>query len=210
MPIDLSKRRNAVKSRTFLAIPLPHEVSDALAALQGTVGAGDALKWVRQDLLHITVRFLGGLTPDELRTVTDTALMASSLVPPFSLRLSQLGAFPHERAPRVLWVGLTEDEGYGALLRLSAVLEAELESRGFEREVRPYTPHITLARTRDSATSADRRAIGEALASSRHVSLPLDSFPVEELVVMRSDLRPTGPEYTQVLPAPLGEKEGAR
>src|SRR5947209_7943712 len=127
MPIDLSKRRGAVKSRTFLALPLPEAVTGPLSALRRAVGEENGLKWVRQDLLHITVRFLGDLTAEELRTVGDAALEASSRVPPFALRLSHLGAFPHERAPRVLWVGLAEDEGYRTLLRLSATLEAELE-----------------------------------------------------------------------------------
>jgi 2'-5' RNA ligase len=103
----------------------------------------------------------------------------------------------------VLWVGLERDEGYRSLEALFGRLEDALDARGLGREERAFAPHITLARTRDEISSAQRRALGEAIAAVRQRNRVTGAFAVRELIVMRSDLSRTGPRYTPLATLPL-------
>ncbi len=69
--------------------------------------------------------------------------------PPFSLRLTGLGAFPRPGAATVLWVGV--EDATGAVERLAAQCEQAARDVGFEPEERPFHPHVTLARIRPAA-----------------------------------------------------------
>src|SRR3954447_16453218 len=121
MSIHLSKREGDGTVRTFLAIDLPLSLKTELAQLTSDFAAhGSSLKWSAADLLHITVKFLGGVANDRIVDVESTARDAAARVGPFMLSLSGLGAFPNPRTPRVIWVGLVEDEGYRSMAELFA------------------------------------------------------------------------------------------
>lgn len=184
--------------RVFVAIELPEDLRLALSKLQTIFGApAEAAKWVGPDLLHITMRFLGQISEEQLRSVEAAAGAAGVSTGPFTLETGLPGAFPNERNPRVLWVGLEGERGLESLRNLHDVLEADLVQRGFNGEDKRFSPHITVARVRERAGSEARRALGQALADVR--SRPIGAsrtFPVENLTIMRSDLGPGGPRYT--------------
>ena len=206
MARHLSKVGESRSIRTFLAVELPAAHKRKLAALEPDFARhATSLKWVAPPRLHLTVKFLGGVPEPQLVAVGEAALRSTSRVRPFSLRLSGLGAFPSERAPRVLWVGLERDAGFAALERLFHHLEDELASLGFPREERQFSPHITLARVRDGASTGERRLLGETLLRVHVEREVRGEFPVRQLVVMRSDLSPAGPAYTPILIAPLDQ-----
>jgi len=205
MNANLSKNPHDALIRTFLAVELPRPCKTRLASLEGEfAGLAPILKWVPSDLVHITVKFLGGVPQSRLAIVEEGAAAAASRVQPFSLQLSGLGAFPNERAPRVIWVGLAVDRGYEALRHLFQNVEDELAIRGFEREERRYSPHLTLARTRDQVAPAERRRLGETLSGVQTWYRTNERFEVGALVVMRSDLARSGPIYTPLATLPLG------
>ncbi|WP_295392288.1 RNA 2',3'-cyclic phosphodiesterase [uncultured Thiodictyon sp.] len=89
--------------------------------------------------LHLTLRFLGELSPDALRAAQSVG--AGVRAAPLSLSLDQAGCFPRAA---VLWCGPTRAPE--ALLALVTQLEQGLASQGFVPETRPYRPHLTLAR----------------------------------------------------------------
>jgi 2'-5' RNA ligase len=201
----LSKLNVDAQIRTFLAVELPKAEKERLARL-GTAFAQytASLRWTAPDLLHITVRFLGGVPQSKIGSVRQAAAEATLAISPFSLHISGLGAFPDERVPRVIWVGLSRDAGYESLQRLFSRLEAALAEQGFEREGRAFSPHITLARTRDQISSEDRRALGRRIVEVQRTTPVAGSFRVEALTVMRSDLGRSGPRYTPITSQPLG------
>jgi 2'-5' RNA ligase len=205
MTTNLSKKDRLSQIRVFIAIELPEDLRAGLGSLQSQFGAAaDAAKWVAPDLLHVTVRFLGGIDPDRLPAVESAARETASAFDPFSLDVGRPGAFPNERNPQVLWVGLEGDAGLSALERLHGVLERSLDERGFGCEDKPFVPHISVARATERARPEGRRALGTALANVR--SRPggaRRSFPVQSLTVMRSDLGPGGPRYTPLVRVPL-------
>jgi 2'-5' RNA ligase len=203
MSTPLSKQGAAI--RTFLAAELPSRIRDDLGRLESDfVDHASALKWSSSILLHITLHFLGGLTADRVAAAEEAACAAAGECRPFTLHLSGLGAFPSESSPRVIWVGLARGAGYLDLEYLHSRASAALAARGFHLDERPFSPHITLARTRDTVTREDRQGIASALGRVKASRVVEGSFEVDHLTVMRSDLSPRGPRYTPMAVYGLG------
>jgi len=149
-------------SRLFIAVPAADEVRAAVGKLMEEVAGGPISergpgqpRWVRVDDLHLTLRFLGA-TPDERQAEIASALAtAAAGVAPFRVVLSGGGAFPNASTPRVLWIGIAE--GTDHLAGLVGRLNGALVPLGWPVEARPFTPHLTLART-DGVAGADERA----------------------------------------------------
>lgn len=189
--------------RVFLALELPLSLRTRLATLQSAFAGQAPVKWSSPALLHITVRFLGNISTERLRALCDAAREAAASVPAFTLALAGVGAFPNDRVPRVLWVGIAQDAGYTRLQELFSRTEEALSAHGFSREERAFAPHITLARVRDGATPAERRALGDALRRLKERADVHGTWQVKELIVMRSDLSRSGPTYTPLAVCPL-------
>ena len=112
------------------------------------------------------------------------------------------GAFPNIRTPRVLWVGLDGDiEAPQVLYR---AVEKALAPLGFPPEERLFAPHLTLGRVRETATSADRRQLGQALAGL--VVEKALKITVDAVHIMKSDLSPAGAKYTKLTTILLAKK----
>jgi RNA 2',3'-cyclic 3'-phosphodiesterase len=201
---QLSKRGVGSTVRTFLAVELPPSLKAGLDRLRSDFGDSASLKWSASSLLHITVRFLGSVHESRMPDVEAAARAAAARVEPFHLSLAGLGAFPNERVPRVIWVGLARNAGYEELGRLFERVESELTAREFPPEERSFSPHITLARARDTAGLSDKREIGEDLRRAQSRRQPAGSWQVQSLLVMRSDLGRDGPRYTALAACPLG------
>jgi 2'-5' RNA ligase len=155
------------------------------------------LKWVAPESMHVTVKFLGNVPQSRIHAIVAAAGEATGRADPFTLTLTNLGAFPNDRSPRVIWVGLADDAGTAALAHLFGEVEGALAGIGFEREVKQYSPHITLARTRDDVSGSDRRLIGEQLRSVHEMRGDMRRrFDVDRLTLMQSVLTRTGPVYT--------------
>jgi 2'-5' RNA ligase len=146
--------------------------------------------WERSEKLHLTLKFLGDATNEQLEKLNNAVGQATSLAAYFCLRTGETGVFPSIQKARVLWLGL-EDAG-GELQRLHQVLETECESAGFARETRDFKPHLTIARLREPGKSA-----GLAAAHLRAQIEPVE-FEVPEIVIYESRLAPTGSVYTPV------------
>jgi RNA 2',3'-cyclic 3'-phosphodiesterase len=206
MTSHLSKQADVPRIRTFLAVELPEAAKAKLAQLQHQfIEHSSCLKWVSSNLLHITVRFLGRLSEARLDEVEEAARKGAASTQPFSLGLARPGAFPNERAPKVLWVGLEQDSGLELLRSLYDRLEDELSLLGFEREKRGFSPHITIGRVRDEVDPPKRRKLGATLALVKKEIALADRFDVGELIVMKSVLSPSGPRYTALTRAQLAQ-----
>lgn len=211
MSTSLSKRAADSSIRTFVAVEIPPEQKQVLAEIiERFTPERHALKLVNPVLLHITVRFLGAVASTRLPAVEMAVSRVSKQTDPFALTLSGIGAFPDDRAPRVLWVGIREDAGLRQLTTVAGQLEEALESEGFPRKSRAFSAHITLARTRNDIDMADRRRVADALRRVRMSAMPAETFEARELVVMRSDPGPSGPHYTPLLTAPFSGRGHVR
>jgi 2'-5' RNA ligase len=186
--------------RSFLAFSLPDAfrsvIEDVLPDLRD---ASRDVKWVQPGSVHLTVVFLGSLPEVSLAGVKQAAAGACTGEAPFRLAVKGTGFFPNPRRPRVVWLGLEgEIERMGSL---RDALQDALEPFGIQRETRPFRPHLTLGRFRKQGRM--NRSLEEAMALHQDVSSP--ECTLSELVLFRSDLRPTGAVYTALERFPLKE-----
>jgi len=183
--------------RSFVAILLNDEVRAAVAAeIARLRPLAPPVGWVAAPNLHLTLKFLGELPPDALEQVKDGLTEAVKGAIPFSLRFQGLGAFPGTARPRVLWVDVAE--GGQVAQALQARVEAALGRRGFPREDRPFSPHLTIGRVR-----GPRGLAGLQEAMARDARMDFGRLEVRALSLMRSDLSPAGSRYTELAAFPL-------
>lgn len=182
--------------RVFVAIDLDDSVRDAVARLVGRLRAGGIdLAYVAGPSLHLTLKFLGEVDDREVVAASDALSAMSAACPPFEIGFGSLGAFPPRGAPRVLWIGVN-DPG-GGLDRCSSLCEREMASRGFPSEGRPFSPHLTIARSRRAKDAAAiRRAVQEQAGFAAGAQW------VESVTLYQSTLTPRG-----AIHEPLGRFE---
>ncbi len=186
------------KIRAFVALEVPEQVTRQLAGLQNRLGQDLAgVKWVPADNIHLTIKFLGDISPPMVEAVSGI-LTAVASRPVMNLQARGLGVFPGLKKPRVLWAGLDGD--IDGVAQLARELDDYLRQLEFSKESKKFRPHLTLGRFRSKALAPARLA--DLL---RRVSdfgpLP---FQAQRLVLFRSVLRPTGPVYTPLARVELG------
>ncbi len=189
--------------RAFIAIELPAPIREALAALQDRLGRQEerAAKWVAPQGIHLTFKFLGDVPAERLPAITEAMTQVAGKHSPLNLHLDRAGCFPGLERPRVIWIGLDGD--LGALADLQRSIEIHLSRLGFPREDRGFTPHLTLARLRDTVTPEERHLLGTAV---RGLVVPTVEFTAIEIALIRSNLRPEGAIYTHLATAPLAHE----
>ena len=187
--------------RSFIAIELPQEVKARLAAMEEKLKARrhPFVKWVDPESIHLTLKFLGNVALDTVPQIVEAMNRIAQPVSPFSLQVGGAGAFPNWQRPQVIWVGIQGETG--RLAALQKELEAALSSLGFPPESRAFSPHLTLGRLRDRVSSEDRRGFGQWAQSVKLEISP--SFEVDAIRLIKSQLTPNGPIYTEIDSAKL-------
>lgn len=162
--------------RLFVAIDLPELIKDHLFQLcSGLPGA----RWVVPEQLHLTLRFIGEVDGGLFRDILE--LLAEVQAESFSLQLSGVGFFPPRGKPRVVWVGLQKNE---PLRKLRSRIESRLVAFGLEPEGRKFSPHISLARLKNTSTvKVGRYLENHSLFSS--VPFPVENFHLYSSVLGR-------------------------
>jgi 2'-5' RNA ligase len=169
--------------RSFLAIPLPAEIVERTQKLLRQLSpALPQVRWCRPEAMHLTLRFFGEIPEESLENIGEVMLSVVRFHPPFQVTIAGVGAFPSAARPRVIWLGIREGE---PLMALQAALAQSLEKAGLPREDRPFSPHLTLGRCRESVPAA--RAILE-----KHRETVCGTLQVERIVLFESRLQPSG------------------
>ncbi len=180
--------------RTFVAVDLPENLKAELRIRQEKLKkAAQGGRWVRPEGIHLTLKFLGEISEEQIGQVTESL----SQVPrfeAFSVEVKGFGFFPNSQRPRVLWVGV---EGGEPLAALAAEVEKSLQAVGFPPEARPFKPHLTLARFR-----FPRPQPGLAKELSATHSPSLGRLQVSQFSLIESRLHPQGAEYRKIAAYP--------
>lgn len=188
--------------RLFIAIELPAEVRDALTALQKRFQTGDedsVVRWTALDSIHLTLKFIGE-TPAENRAPIESALQdAVANHAPFNLTLQGAGCFPDLQRPRIVWAGVSGDIEH--LHAVRNAIERTVAPLGYPTEDREFSPHLTIGRTRQDASRMALTALGNQVRQVERSALV--TWRVDGISLMRSQLKPSGPIYTQLFHAPL-------
>ena len=188
--------------RMFIACELPEEWLAALNESSRSLSKGGlgALRWVRPEGIHLTLKFLGDVGRHLLPELAEALSNACRGQGPFDLRLGGLGTFGGRRGVRVIWAGVEGD--IAALQTLQRRVDEQVSSMGFAREIRPYSPHLTLARVPETAPEGIGAQISTAIRGAKpHATR---TFTVSAASLIRSQLGPGGARYTRLAEARLG------
>ena len=189
--------------RSFLAFELAPEIKQIVSrVLTEAVKATRDVRWVRAAGIHLTAVFLGHIREADLAPIEDAAQRVCLNYRPFDVSLQGMGCFPGERNPKVIWLGLRGDTE--RMSRFRDALQRELEPLGIKQEKRPFRPHLTLGRMR-KGRGGGRREVSALLGAHQDLTSP--NWPLAELILFKSDLRPSGAVYTKLKTWPLSGRE---
>jgi len=166
--------------RCFLAIQIPPNIRQGVEAFTKQLAQHvPELRWIPPINYHLTLKFLG-----QIPTILTDRLIANLSSHPlpvsgFRLHIGNAGAFPNKRRPRVLWLSTTSAPETG-VRDLHLALDNRLNDLGFEKETKPFRPHLTLSRIKHSFDSA---ALWRCIDSQPFKS---ESFAVRNFVLMES------------------------
>ncbi len=190
--------------RAFVAIELPIFLQDAIqtatASLRKTLGP-DLMRWTPPHNVHLTLKFLGDVSPANIDILKQMLTMESAQYSAFDMRVEGIGSFPTPKRPRLLWVGLNAPAALPSIVHGIETASARL---GFPAEERGFSPHLTIARVRQNKSTADLQKISAALDETK-VGI-LGVAHIDAIDLYKSDLQPGGSVYTRLFSAPLGKQ----
>ena len=176
--------------RTFVAVEISDKARKKLAkAIDGLKSDLGKLAWVKPENLHLTMKFLGDIDPNDVMAIDSALTTVARETAAFGYEIEGLGVFPDTRRARVLWAGLRGAKK--ALPTLAKRVDSALSNLGFKREKRPFSAHITIARIRKPIPAERLEA-----ALARYGGEFFGDEWVESFVLMESTLARGGSIYT--------------
>jgi 2'-5' RNA ligase len=178
--------------RLFIAVDIPEDIRILMCGMGGTIPGARA---VPTEQLHLTLKFLGdtdsGLLPDIKEALAEISC------PCFTFCLKGVGHFPPRGNPRVLWVGI---EPVAEVTALRNRVEKCLAAIGIPRDSRKFSPHITLARLKESPL----KRVTQFLAGNSLFETP--PFIIREFLLYSSSLSAKGAAHRVLESYPLEER----
>jgi 2'-5' RNA ligase len=176
--------------RLFIALEIPDTVRKKLATLQQQMCVENLdLRWVPPENFHVTLKFIGEATSDELEAIK-AELRGVRPEGPVRATFRGLGVTWNARRGGVFWVTMEVAE---TMKMLVAQINRRLERLGIATEEREFLPHLTLARfKRPNALPAIRAAV------AAHQGREFGSLLSEKLQLVESKLGPAGSKYFTV------------
>ncbi len=187
--------------RTFIALDFPLSILDSIEQqtkrLRQTLG-NDVIRWVLTHNLHLTLKFLGNVPVSHLEFLKQMLVQSTDSITQFDLQIGGVGSVPNSNRPRVLWVGI---HAPAALSNLQKAIEEGAKRLGYEKEERPFSPHLTLGRVRQGLDGKDLQKIRNALSSIQLGKIGIAR--VDSVHIYKSDLNSEGSVYTKLFSTPL-------
>lgn len=179
-------------SRLFIVALVPADIKETIMSMISELRgvSGDDVRWISEQNLHITLKFFGEVKSEKLPAMRLALREATARHSPFSLELSNIGTFGGREGLRVMWVSVA-----GEILRLEALtadMNVAYSVLNFERDQRPFKPHLTFGRVRDNV-STRRRAELEVAVGKVEMSDLL--WRINAISLIRSARTPKGPTY---------------
>jgi len=177
--------------RTFVAVDVPQLIKMELDKLIGELRPlAPDIRWVKASNLHLTLRFLGDIPKS---TVSELAMEITNNISEFEsfhLSLAGVGGFPNLHKPRVIWLG--GGDGQDRLYELAPRIEKACIDCGFGSADKPFSSHLTIGRVKFP------KGNDKLVSYIQNLAFTSPIFPVEEVVIFKSDLLPSGPKYTRL------------
>jgi 2'-5' RNA ligase len=188
--------------RLFVALDIDDAIRSRIARfLDGVREFAPDARWVRTESLHVTLKFIGEKSEDEVGKIKRA--LASISADRFDLSFQGYGFFPGAYAPRVFWVGC---DGGSKLASLAAAVDEVLAQLGIPKEEHAFNAHLTLARGGGGSGSprkqkGDRPNRGFQHMQEKLAALPAPEFgtmTAREFFLFQSQLSAGGSKYTKL------------
>ena len=188
--------RSTEKLRLFIAIPIPEPVRDEIIRVQQEMQPlvpRDAVRWIKPDQFHLTLRFLGDVPVAVLEKLKESVNAVCRNARPLSLRAEGVGFFPNPRSPRVIWVGIDDREGrLGDLQKQIETVAGQFSSEPGEKN---FTGHVTLGRLKNPRPADTRDLATRAQSLEKRLFGDWTALDIE---IIRSELSPAGARHTSL------------
>ena len=174
--------------RLFVALAIPAGVRDSLESLIRALRNVDPEpKWIHPENLHVTLKFIGEVPPEELSAIGD-ALAGVRIPEQVTLEFREIGFFPDERRPSVAWAAIQASSN---LAPLAGTINSVLAPFGIPQEEKTFVPHLTIARFRETCLSSALRT--EIEKWKNHI---FGKLSAKEFHLIESKLKTSRAEYT--------------
>jgi 2'-5' RNA ligase len=186
--------------RAFIAVEIPLDLRQAVckATLTLQKEVNSLVRWVPMENMHLTLKFLGDVSPANVDMLTQMIRSEADLFPCFEFNLNGLGSFPNLKRPRVIYIGI---QAPAVLEALQRGIDSAARRLGYESEERGFSAHLTIGRVKQNITATDQQTIRRALEGTKIDTL--GTARVDAVHLYKSDLKPTGSVYTRLYSAPL-------
>lgn len=177
----------AGSKRLFVCIELPDATKDVLTNLDPQLAG---VHWLRRAQMHLTVSFLGDVDAESVDVLR--AKLTAIRVNSFFLRIHGVGTFPAKGTPKIVWIGI--GTGHPHLFQLHKRTQEAALAAHIEPDLRPWRPHITLARCTDETKEREIRRFVKA-----NENVEIGFVRVTSFALCSSRLTPAGSFYTREL-----------
>lgn len=175
--------------RVFITLELPKEIKKEVGKIQQELKRlGIQARWVKPEICHLTLVFLGSITPDKVETIGKILKVTAGQTSPINLRLAKIGCFPNSRKSRIIFISLA-----GELDKLKALTDKTrkgLKKSGFWFDEKPFFVHLTLARLKK------RQDLTKIV---NQIKIEKINFQTNEIALISSTLTPTGSIYQNLI-----------
>lgn len=189
---------NDERQRLFAGVWFPNEINETVLRVKSLLEekVAERIRFVKPENVHMTLKFMGEVKVCGLEKLFTRLENISRDFTPMRFVASGVGAFPNKRKAKVIWLGL---EGDNAELSSLAVQIDRASRAAFKTDIekRRMKPHITIGRLKNGADILEQM---ESLESE----IPKISFSVDRFYVVKSVLKPSGPEYEMIREFILG------
>lgn len=174
--------------RTFISLELPIEIKTGIGEIQDQLRkAGVQARWVNSEIVHLTLAFLGSITPDKTEIISNILKETTKEVKPINLKLDKIGCFPGPVRARIIFVNLEGE--LGKLNDLAKEIRHGLKREKVYFDEKPFVAHITLGRIkkRQNLTNLIRK-----------VKIKRVEFLASKITLIKSILTDSGPIYQKL------------
>ncbi|MBT3241264.1 MAG: RNA 2',3'-cyclic phosphodiesterase [Chloroflexi bacterium] len=188
--------------RSFIAIELPAELQKSLQTVHDHLFEelkGLPIRWVPIPNIHITLKFLGDVSENNIPMINEIIQKAASNSKPLDITAGGFGIFPNVTRPRVIWVGIKAPE---ELFKLQARTEIETSKMGYSPDQRKFNPHLTMGRVSRNATIQEIRTASNIFRKQKFGFI--GAAKINSISLYQSKLSPKGAIYKKLFTANLG------
>ncbi len=188
--------------RLFVALDIDKPIRERiLRFVDGVLPFAPDARWVKPESMHVTLKFIGE-QPDVALPSIKQALQQISAAS-ININFRGYGFFPNPKSARVFWVGI---ESGPELAVLASAVDQSLSTLAIPKEERPFSPHLTLARSAGGSGSPRRNKTDKPnpvfqILQNRLAALPIPEFGTmtsREFFLYESQLSPKGSRYTKL------------